>query len=82
VEPNWDPQIAPRLKAGDDVLIAAHGNYQRAIDKKQFAEPDDQIDWVEIPTGNPLEIQLDLALKPTAARYLDADRAETLPTLP
>ncbi|MFN7238003.1 MAG: 2,3-diphosphoglycerate-dependent phosphoglycerate mutase, partial [Brevundimonas sp.] len=32
--------------------------------------------------GNPLEITLDAGLKPTAARYLDADRAEALPVLP
>ncbi len=71
--------IAPRLKAGDDVLIAAHGNSLRAIVKHLFAVPDDQIVGVEIPTGNPLEIDLDADLKPLAARYLDADRATELP---
>ena len=37
---------------------------------------------VEIPTSNPLVIDLDAALKPLAARYLDADRAQALPKAP
>ncbi len=81
VLPYWDAEIAPRLKAGEDVLIAAHGNSLRAIVKHLFAVPDDQIVGVEIPTGNPLEIDLDAGLKPTAARYLDEGRAETLPPI-
>ena len=81
VEPYWNAEIAPRLKAGEDVLIAAHGNSLRAIVKLLFAVPDDKIVGVEIPTGNPLEIDLDADLKPTAARYLDAARAEELPTV-
>ena len=79
VLPYWNEAIAPRLKAGEDVLIAAHGNSLRAIVKHLFGVPDDQIVGVEIPTGNPLEIDLDADLKPTAARYLDATRATALP---
>jgi 2,3-bisphosphoglycerate-dependent phosphoglycerate mutase len=82
VLPYWDAAIAPRLRAGDDVLIAAHGNSLRAIVKHLFAVPDDQIVEVEIPTGNPLEIDLDADLKPVAARYLDTERATELPELP
>jgi 2,3-bisphosphoglycerate-dependent phosphoglycerate mutase len=81
VLPYWDEAVAPRLKAGEDVLIAAHGNSLRAIVKHLFAVPDDQIVGVEIPTGNPLEIDLDGALKPTAARYLDDSRATALPPI-
>ena len=81
VLPYWNAEIAPRLAAGDDVLIAAHGNSLRAIVKHLFAVPDDRIVEVEIPTGNPLEIELDAQLKPTAARYLDADRAQPLPVI-
>lgn len=81
VLPYWDADIAPRLKAGEDVLIAAHGNSLRAIVKHLFNVPDDQIVGVEIPTGNPLEIDLDASLTPTAARYLDADRATPLPPI-
>jgi len=82
VLPYWTETIAPRLSSGDDVLIVAHGNSLRAIVKHLFQVPDDQIVGVEIPTGNPLEIDLDADLKPVAARYLDVDRARTLPVLP
>ncbi|MBA4803726.1 MAG: 2,3-diphosphoglycerate-dependent phosphoglycerate mutase [Brevundimonas sp.] len=82
VQPYWDSDIAPRLKAGENVLIAAHGNSLRAIVKLLFRVPDDAIVGVEIPTGNPLEIDLDSELRPTAARYLDADRAQPLPPPP
>ena len=81
VLPYWDEAIVPRLKAGEDVLIAAHGNSLRAIVKHLFAVPDDRIVAVEIPTGNPLEIDLDAALRPVAARYLDAARATKLPSI-
>ena len=82
VQPYWDGEIAPRLEAGETLLVAAHGNSLRAIVKLLFALPDDQILGVEIPTGNPLLIELDADLKPTAARYLDESRAQKLPALP
>ncbi len=63
------------------MLIAAHGNSLRAIVKHLFAVPDDAIVAVEIPTGNPLDIQLDGALRPVSARYLDEARATALPPL-
>jgi 2,3-bisphosphoglycerate-dependent phosphoglycerate mutase len=81
VAPYWESDIAPDLRAGQTLLIAAHGNSLRAIVKLLFDVSDDAIVGVEIPTGNPLLIELDAALKPTSARYLDADRAATLPTL-
>ncbi len=74
--------IAPKLSAGETILVAAHGNSLRAIVKLLFAVPDDQIVGVEIPTGNPLLIELSADLTPTAARYLDTDRAEALPATP
>jgi 2,3-bisphosphoglycerate-dependent phosphoglycerate mutase len=82
VEPYWLAEIAPKLKAGETVLVAAHGNSLRAIVKLLFAVPDADIVGVEIPTGNPLLIELDADLTPVAARYLDESRAETLPGLP
>jgi len=81
VLPYWNEAIVPRLRAGEDVLIAAHGNSLRAIVKHLFAVPDNRIVEVEIPTGNPLEIELDAALKPVSARYLDPLRAAELPPL-
>ena len=58
--PYWDGEIAPRLAAGRDaLLIAAHGNSLRAIVKLLFDVSDQAIPGVEIPTGNPLLIELD-----------------------
>jgi 2,3-bisphosphoglycerate-dependent phosphoglycerate mutase len=81
VQPYWDAEIAPCLKRGETLLVAAHGNSLRAIVKLLFGVSDDAITGVEIPTGNPLVIELDAALKPTAARYLDAARATPLPAI-
>ena len=81
VQPYWDSDIVPRLTAGETLLIAAHGNSLRAIVKLLFNLSADQIIHVEIPTGNPLLIELDAALKPTAGRYLDAGRAQKLPPI-
>jgi 2,3-bisphosphoglycerate-dependent phosphoglycerate mutase len=81
VLPHWNGVIAPRLTAGERVLIAAHGNSLRAIVKHLFSVPDDVITGIEMPTGNPLLVSLDGALRPTAARYLDATRAQPLPTV-
>ncbi len=79
VEPYWNAEIAPHLAAGETVLVAAHGNSLRAIVKLIWNVADDAIVGVEIPTGNPLVVELDAQLKPTAARYLDETRAEALP---
>jgi len=81
VRPYWEGEIAPHLKAGETVLVAAHGNSLRAIVKLLFNVPDDQIVGVEIPTGNPLVVELDAGLKPVSARYLDGGRAAALPAL-
>jgi 2,3-bisphosphoglycerate-dependent phosphoglycerate mutase len=81
VQPYWEAEIAPCLARGETVLVAAHGNSLRAIVKLLFAVADDAIVGVEIPTGNPLVVELDAALKPVAARYLDADRAQALPPI-
>ncbi|MBV9511988.1 MAG: 2,3-diphosphoglycerate-dependent phosphoglycerate mutase [Caulobacteraceae bacterium] len=82
VEPYWTQEIAPRLDAGETLLIAAHGNSIRAIVKHLFEVADEVIVGVEIPTGNPLSIDLDAALRPTAVRYLDQARAQPTPPPP
>ena len=81
VLPYWEADIAPKLAAGETILVAAHGNSLRAIVKHLFTVPDADIVHVEIPTGNPLVIELDAALKPVAVRYLDESRAEKLPPI-
>jgi len=81
VRPYWDGEIAPRLAAGETLLVAAHGNSLRAIVKLLFAVSDADIPGVEIPTGDPLVVELE-GLRPTAARYLDEARAQPLPAIP
>jgi 2,3-bisphosphoglycerate-dependent phosphoglycerate mutase len=79
VKPYWDATIAPALGSGQRLLVAAHGNSLRAIVKLLFDVSDQAIPGVEIPTGNPLLIELDPALRPIQSRYLDAARAQPLP---
>ncbi len=79
VLPYWNEAIAPDIRAGKNLIIAAHGNSLRAIVKHLFAVSNEAIIAVEMPTGNPLLIELDAHLKPRAARYLDEARAEKLP---
>ena len=79
VQPYWNQTIAPTLVSGQRLLIAAHGNSLRAIVKLLVQVSDHAIPGVEIPTGNPLLIELDQTLRPTDARYLDTTRAQPLP---
>lgn len=82
VLPYWQQRIAPGIIAGTDTMIAAHGNSLRALVKHLFNVPDETITGLEIPTGNPLLIELGTDLKPVSVRYLDAARAHALPDLP
>ncbi|MGF1463391.1 MAG: 2,3-diphosphoglycerate-dependent phosphoglycerate mutase [Maricaulaceae bacterium] len=80
--PYFDAEIAPRLKAGQNVIVSAHGNSLRALVKHLYDVDEAAITELEIPTGNPLRIELSSDLKPCGARYLDAERAQTLPPEP
>ena len=82
VQPYWEGRIARRIAMGERLLIAAHGNSLRAIVKLLFAVSDEAIPGVEIPTGNPLVIELDDHLRPIASQYLNPLRAQALPPLP
>ena len=74
--PYWHDAIAPRIKRGERVLIAAHGNSLRALVKYLDGVSDAEIVELNIPTGIPLVYELDGNLKPTGHRYLgDADAA-------
>jgi len=64
VMPYWESTIAPELKAGKTVLVAAHGNSIRAMVKMLEGISDDVIPGLEIPTGTPLVYELDENLKP------------------
>ena len=79
VLPYWEEAIAPNLRRGETILVAAHGNSLRAIVKHLFGVSDADIVGVEIPTGNPLVIELDANLRPFKAHYLDEARAAAVP---
>lgn len=82
VLPYFDEKIAPQVLAGENLIIAAHGNSLRALLKSLFNVADNDIPGFEIPTGNPLLIDIaDGSLKVTAARYLNAERAKDLPPI-
>jgi 2,3-bisphosphoglycerate-dependent phosphoglycerate mutase len=70
VRPYWDARIAPELRAGRNVLVAAHGNSLRAMVKMLDRMTDEAIVELNIPTGVPLLYELDDALKPRGSRYL------------
>jgi len=68
--PYWHETIAPAVKSGQRVIIAAHGNSLRALVKYLDNVPDDEIVELNIPTGIPLVYELDDALKPIRHYYL------------
>ncbi|HJN93647.1 MAG TPA: 2,3-diphosphoglycerate-dependent phosphoglycerate mutase [Dehalococcoidia bacterium] len=70
VLPCWRERIAPRLEAGERVLIAAHGNSLRALVKHLDGISNDQITGLNIPTGLPLAYELDADLKVQSRGYL------------
>ncbi|MEF3401915.1 2,3-bisphosphoglycerate-dependent phosphoglycerate mutase, partial [Listeria monocytogenes] len=63
--------IAPEIKEGRRVVIAAHGNSLRALVKFLEGISDDEIMDLEIPTGVPLVYELNADLKPVNKYYLD-----------
>jgi 2,3-bisphosphoglycerate-dependent phosphoglycerate mutase len=72
--PIWHETIAPAVRGGQRVLIAAHGNSLRALVKFLDNIPDDKIVGLNIPTGVPLVYELTDDLKPVRNYYLgDAD---------
>ncbi|MBN2143543.1 MAG: 2,3-diphosphoglycerate-dependent phosphoglycerate mutase [Candidatus Aureabacteria bacterium] len=68
--PAWHDQIAPDVKSGKRVLIAAHGNSLRALVKYLDNVSDEAIVELNIPTGIPLIYELDAELKPIKHYYL------------
>jgi len=75
VLPFWNDSIAPAIRAGRKVLIAAHGNSLRALIKHLDNVSDDDIVNLNIPTGQPLVYELDDDLRPIRHYYL-GDAAE------
>ncbi|MGQ0512070.1 MAG: 2,3-diphosphoglycerate-dependent phosphoglycerate mutase [Betaproteobacteria bacterium] len=75
VLPYWESAIAPAVRSGKRVLIAAHGNSLRALVKHLDGVSDPDIVGLNIPTGVPLLYELDATLRPMGHRYL-GDPAE------
>jgi len=73
----FEKEIKDKLK-DKNVLISAHGNSIRALCKKLFNLDSNQISNLEIPTGNPLVIELNTNLKIVNCEYLDKERAKNL----
>lgn len=68
--PYWEQAIAPDVRAGKRVLVAAHGNTIRALVKFLDGVSDADIVELNIPTGVPLVYELDDALRPIRHYYL------------
>jgi 2,3-bisphosphoglycerate-dependent phosphoglycerate mutase len=76
VLPYWNAELAPAIKSGKRVLVAAHGNSIRALVKYLDNISDDAIVGLNIPNGIPLVYELDADLKPIKSYYLgDAEAA-------
>ncbi len=76
VLPYWNESMAPAIKAGKRLLVAAHGNSIRALVKYLDGISDDEIVGLNIPNGIPLVYELDAGLKPIRRYYLgDAEAA-------
>ncbi|QQC62669.1 2,3-diphosphoglycerate-dependent phosphoglycerate mutase [Paraburkholderia ginsengisoli] len=75
VLPLWNESIAPAIKSGRKVVIAAHGNSIRALVKYLDNISDDDIVGLNIPNGVPLVYELDENLKPIKHYYLGDQEA-------
>ena len=70
VLPFWNESMAPAIKAGKRIVVAAHGNSIRALIKYLDNISDDDIVGINIPNGIPLVYELDADLKPIRHYYL------------
>jgi 2,3-bisphosphoglycerate-dependent phosphoglycerate mutase len=68
--PYFEAEIAPALKAGKRVIVAAHGNSLRALEKQLSGISDQDIVGLEIPTGQPIMYELDDQLRRVDRYYL------------
>jgi 2,3-bisphosphoglycerate-dependent phosphoglycerate mutase len=72
----WTDDCEPALRAGETVLVAAHGNSLRALVKHIDGLTADEVVELNIPTGQPLVYELDDDLRPLRSSYLDPAAAE------
>ena len=74
----YDSDIKNKLINNKNIVISAHGNSIRALCKFLFKLDHKKISLLEIPTGNPLLINLNLNQEITECKYLDQERAKDL----
>jgi 2,3-bisphosphoglycerate-dependent phosphoglycerate mutase len=74
----YNSDIQNKLSKDKNIVISAHGNSIRALCKFLFKLDNKKISLLEIPTGNPLLINLNSKQEITECKYLDKDRAEDL----
>ena len=70
VQPFWDGVLAPAIRSGQRIVVAAHGNSIRAMVKMLDGISDADIVNLNIPNGIPLVYELDADLKPIRSQYL------------
>ena len=76
VLPFWNECLAPSIRAGQRIVVSAHGNSMRALVKYLDGISDSDIVGLNIPNGIPLVYELDVTLKPIRSYYLgDAEAA-------
>ncbi|MGE0497252.1 MAG: 2,3-diphosphoglycerate-dependent phosphoglycerate mutase [Ramlibacter sp.] len=75
VLPFWNEAIAPAIRSGQRVVVAAHGNSIRALVKYLDGISDDDIVGLNIPNGTPLVYELDADLRPLRHDYLGDEQA-------
>ena len=68
--PYWHDTLAPAIRSGERVLVAAHGNSMRALVKYLDGIDDEAIVGLNIPNGIPLVYELDAGLRPQRSFYL------------
>jgi len=78
VLPYWNESMAPAIRSGRRVLVAAHGNSMRALVKYLDDISDEDIVGLNIPNGIPLVYELDAGLKPIRHYYLGSEEAAAL----
>ena len=74
----YHSDIQKKLLDNKNIIISAHGNSIRALCKFLFKLDNNEISLLEIPTGNPLLINLNSRQEITECKYLDKNRAKDL----
>ena len=78
VLPYFEKHIEKHIRQGKNIILSAHGNSIRALGKKIFNISNENINLLEIPTGNPLMIDFDNSGKVLSAKYLDESRKKEI----